>query len=493
MSWNGNRNPAPAPEPQIRQTKILATLGPASSKPNVTAQLVKAGVDAFRLNCSHSGMVELKHSVKLIRQTAAHARKALAIVMDLQGPRLRVGRLRNAEPVTLRKGGRVRITTHDVPGTETEISTNFRKLPRVVAKGSPILLDEGSIVLSVTRTTTSEVDCEIVQGGLLKEHKGINLPGADIDMPSLTPKDKRDLEMGIQLGIDHVALSFVREADDILRVRRMVMDAKSPVRIIAKIEHPLAIQHIDSILDAADGIMVARGDLAVELTAADVPTAQKLLVRKANEAGKTVIVATQMLDSMISRPNPTRAEASDVANAIFDGADVVMLSGETAVGQHPVEAVSIMSDIIRKAEASPFRYTNIPKGLTDSPRTGFAHALARASHDACRVTGAKAVVVFTLTGWSARVMSKYRPESPIYALTPLKETRSQLALYWGVTPLLCPLNKSTDAMIAKGESILTKAGYLRHGETILITAGGTAKHKASNMLKIHVLGSHTYR
>ena len=476
-----------------KMTKILATVGPASSNPETLRSLLRAGVNAFRLNCSHAKMSELKGAVDLIRRSSEQVNIPCSIVMDLQGPRLRVGRLRNGEPVKLEKGRRLRVTTIDMPGTDEEISTNFTKLPQTVTKGSQILLDDGTIVLQVTKVNKKDVETEIVVGGLLKEHKGINLPGAEIDLPALTEKDLADLEMGIKLNISHVALSFVRSPDDIGIARRMIEKAKSTMRIIAKIEHPLALIRIHPILDAADGIMVARGDLAVELSPADVPAAQKQLVRKANEAGKVCIVATQMLESMIHNPMPTRAEASDVANAIYDGADVVMLSGETAVGKYPVEAVTMMAEIIRKAETSPFKYNYIPRSLTDTKETGFAHALARAAHDACDVTGADAVVVYTLTGWSARVMSKFRPNAPIYALTPLKATFNQLALYWGVTPVICPLGKSTDAMIAVGERILIKAGHLRRGETALITAGGTAKHKASNMLKIQVIGSHTYR
>lgn len=487
MITNGNR---PA---QPKMTKILATLGPACAKPETLESMLKAGANAIRLNCSHSHISELANRVKLIRAVSARAQIPCAAVMDLQGPRLRVGRLRNGEPVTLTKGQRLVITTHDVPGTAEEISTNFRKLPQTVSKGSQILLDDGSIVLSVTKTRASEVECEVVVGGLLKEHKGINLPGAEIDLPALTPKDIKDLKAGLDLGISHVALSFVRSPNDVQRARKMIKDAGTTTRLIAKIEHPLALVRIHSILDAADGIMVARGDLAVELSPADVPAAQKQLVRKANEAGKLCIVATQMLESMIHNSTPTRAEASDVANAIYDGADVVMLSGETAVGHYPVEAVSMMAEIIRKAEASPFRYNLIPKGISDNSATGFANALARSAHDACLVTGAEAILVYTMTGWSARVMSKYRPAAPIYALTPLKETFNQLALYWGVTPVMCPLGKTTDQMLGFGERILRKAGLVRPGQTVLITAGGTAKHKASNMLKIQVIGSQTYR
>jgi pyruvate kinase len=404
-----------------------------------------------------------------------------------------VGRLRNGEPIELKKGAKTRISVHDLPGTAEEFSTSFKKLPSTVKKGMEIRLDDGTIVLSVVKTGESWVDCEVLIGGRLKEHKGINLPGADIDLPALTAKDLKDLEMGLKLGVDHVALSFVRSPDDILKARKLIKAAGAPTRIIAKIEHPLAIERIDDILDASDGIMIARGDLAVELSAAEVPAVQKTLVRKANDSGKLSIVATQMLESMISHAHPTRAEASDVANAIFDGADVVMLSGESAVGLYPVETVTVMADIIRRAEASPFRYKFIPHGLKDSPDTGFAHALARATHDACEVTRAKVVVVYTMTGWSARIMSKYRTHAPIMAMTPLKSTYHQLALYWGIEPMICPLGKSTDEMLGYGERLLLKSGVVKQGDTTLVTAGGTAKHKASNMLKVHVTGSLTYR
>ncbi len=476
-----------------KMTKILATLGPVSAKTDVMLDLISAGVDAFRLNCSHASINDLRRDVELIRSNSRLSRRATAVVMDLQGPRLRVGRLRNGEPVVLKKGARVRITTNDVPGTAEEISTKFKNLPNTVKKGLEIRLDDGTIILSVLKTGVDWVDCEILIGGTLKEHKGINLPGASIDLPALTTKDLRDLDMGLKLGIDHVALSFVRSPDDIVRARKIIKRAGLPTRVIAKIEHPDSIQRIDEILDVADGIMIARGDLAVELSAAEVPALQKMLVRKANDAGKLSIVATQMLESMIAHQQPTRAEASDVANAIFDGADVVMLSGETAVGLYPVETVSVMSDIIRKAEASNFRYRFIPHGLSDSPETGFAHALSRASHDACEVTGTKLVIVYTMTGWSARIMSKYRPKAPVIAMTPLKATYNQLALYWGMTPLICPLGKTTDEMLAYGERILMKNGLVKNGDTTLVTAGGTAKHKASNMLKVHVVGSLTYR
>jgi pyruvate kinase len=489
MKTNGTHPARPRP----KMTKILATLGPVSAKPEMMMRLLDAGVDAFRLNCSHASMDDLRRNVELIRSSARQARKAAAVVMDLQGPRLRVGRLRNGEPIQLKNGARTRITVHDIPGTAQEFSTSFKKLPKAVKKGMQIRLDDGSIVLEVKRIGTDWVDCEVVIGGALKEHKGINLPGAHIDLPALTRKDLRDLDMGIQLGVDHVALSFVRSPDDIVRARRIIQKAGLPTRLIAKIEHPDAIADIDRILDAADGIMVARGDLAVELSAAEVPALQKMLVRRANDAGKLSIVATQMLESMIGHQHPTRAEASDVANAIYDGADVVMLSGESAVGLYPVETVTVMADIIQKAEASNFRYKFIPHGLNDTPDTGFAHALARASHDACEVTGTKLVVVYTMTGWSARIMSKYRPKAPIVGMTPLKATYNQLALYWGIRPTLCPLGKTTDEMLAYGERILLKNGLVKNGETTLVTAGGTAKHKASNMLKVHVVGSLTYR
>ncbi len=476
-----------------KKTKILATLGPASSSAEMMEKLLKAGANAFRLNCSHAPMERLAPLVKKIRIASAKTKIPCSIVMDLQGPRLRTGNLEGGQPISLVAGNRIRITTKPLMGTAREISTDFKKLPQTVSIKSKILLDDGSKVLQVVKKGSDFVECEVIVGGMLAEHKGMNLPGADIDLPALTPKDIRDLKVGIEIGISHVALSFVRRPEDVMLARKTIEAASSHMSIIAKIEHPLGIKNLDEILKLADGLMVARGDLAVELSPAEVPSLQKQMIKKANELGKIGIVATQMLESMISKPTPTRAEASDVANAIYDGADVVMLSAETAAGKYPLEAVSMMTDIIQKAENSPFRYTNIPHGMNDNYKTGFANALARAAHDACDVTGADAVIVYTMTGWSAKVMSKYRPNAPIYALTPRQATFNQLALYWGITPVISPLGKSTDQMLATGEQNLLKSGLIKKGQTALITAGGTAKHKASNMLKIMVIGSQTYR
>ncbi len=476
-----------------KKTKILATLGPSSSSVEMMEKLLKAGANAFRLNCSHAPMEKLAPLVRRIRTASEQTKIPCSIVMDLQGPRLRIGNLEGGRPVSLIPGRRIRITTRPILGTSAEIPTDFKKLPQAVSIHSKILLDDGSKILQVIKKGNDFVDCKVIVGGTLAEHKGMNLPGADIDLPALTHKDIQDLKVGIKMGISHVALSFVRRPEDVLLARRIIEAAGSHMSIIAKIEHPLGIKNLDQILKFADGLMVARGDLAVELSPAEVPSLQKQMIKKANELGKIGIVATQMLESMISNPNPTRAEASDVANAIYDGADVVMLSAESAVGKYPVEAVSMMADIIQKSEASPFRYTNIPHGMNDNYKTGFANALARAAHDACEVTGANAVIVYTMTGWSAKVMSKYRPNAPIYALTPLAATFHQLALYWGITPVISPLGKSTDQMLATGEKNLLKKGLIKKGQTALITAGGTAKHKASNMLKIMVIGSQTYR
>ncbi len=476
-----------------KKTKILATLGPASSSVEMMEKLLKAGANAFRLNCSHAPMEKLAPMVRNIRIASEKIKIPCSIVMDLQGPRLRIGNLEGGSPVSLIPGNRIRITTRKILGTYTEIPTDFKKLPQSVSLKSKILLDDGSKILQVVKKGDDFIDCEVIVGGMLAEHKGMNLPGADIDLPALTHKDIQDLKVGIKLGISHVALSFVRRPEDVLMARKIIEAANSHMSIIAKIEHPLGIKNLDQILQFADGLMVARGDLAVELSPAEVPSLQKQMIRKANELGKIGIVATQMLESMISKPTPTRAEASDVANAIYDGADVVMLSAESAVGKYPLEAVSMMTDIIQKSEASPFRYTNIPHGMNDNYKTGFANALARAAHDACDVTGANAVIVYTMTGWSAKVMSKYRPNAPIYALTPLQATFNQLALYWGITPVISPLGNSTDQMLATGEKNLLKQGLIKKGQTALITAGGTARHKASNMLKIMVIGSQTYR
>ena len=476
-----------------KRAKILATLGPASANPKVMTELLHAGANAFRLNCSHASAQELSSTIHLIRKVSAQCRIPAGIVLDLQGPRLRTGRLRSGESVMLKKGEKFTITTDDVPGTEEIVSTTYRDLPKVVARGSRILLDEGNIELHVLKTSARDVVCEIIVGGLLKEHKGINLPGALINLPALTSKDHRDLQWGLNLGVDYVALSFVKDSKDIEVARRVLKTNGSHALLIAKIERPEAIVKIHGILDAADGIMVARGDLGVELSASDVPVVQKLLVGKANDAGKTVIVATQMLESMIHSQNPTRAEASDVANAIFDGADAVMLSAESAVGVNPPRAVRVMAEIIQKAESSTFAMHKPPAKFVQDPRLSgdYVHALARAATAACEESHAKAVVAFTLTGWSARIMAKYRPPVPIFGMTPDKKTLCQLSLQWGITPIVAPLMKTTDSMIQHGERILTKQGYLNRSDIVIVMAGGTAKHKASNMIKIHPLGAYS--
>lgn len=474
-----------------KRTKILATLGPASNDPKTMTSLLHAGVNAFRLNCSHASLSELSDVIGRIRRVSSAAKHPVAIVLDLQGPRLRTGRLRNGEPVELAKGRPFTITTDDVPGTSEIVSTNYRDLTKVIQKGKRILLDEGNIELQVMKVSPRDVLTEVVVGGRLKEHKGINLPGTDINLPAVTEKDRRDLEWGLALGVDYVALSFVQDAEDILMARKVIRAKGSKSLVIAKIERPAAIARIHGILESADGIMVARGDLAVEISASDVPVVQKLLVGKANESGKTVIVATQMLESMIHNQIPTRAEASDVANAIFDGADAVMLSAETAVGVNPVNAVRVMSDIITKAESSAFAYRKAPKHLPTDQGGGFAYALARAVTPAVEESKAKAVVVFTLTGWSARIMAKYRPPVPIFALTPKRDVFNQMALQWGVVPIVSPLTNSTDSMIQHGERLLMNGGFLKKGDVVIVMAGGTAKHRASNMIKIHALGNYT--
>lgn len=468
-----------------KRAKILATLGPASSSPEKIRGLIEAGVDAIRINCSHAKLEGLAQDVKLIRRAAESAGRPISILMDLQGPRLRTGRLRNGQPVPLQPGKKVMICLHDIPGTDEVISTNYRELPRVVKKGGRILLDDGTIELKVLRTSPDEVECEVLVGGMLKEHKGLNVPGAQIGLPALTAKDKRDLEWGMKLAVDFIALSFVKCAEDVEKAKHAIKEAGSHAMVIAKIERADALDQIKPILDAADGLMVARGDLAVELSAPEVPVIQKQLVHMAQQNAKMVIVATQMLESMISHQQPTRAEASDVANAIFDGTDAVMLSGETAVGLYPQVTVRTMADIIHKAERSPFTRLDLPRIQENN---GFAHALSRAAVAACAESQAKAIVVFTLTGWSAKVMAKYRPPVPIYAMTPNPRVLQQLGLVWGVIPLICPLSAHTDTMIQKGEEILLKSTKLKTGDTVIVMAGGTAKHRASNTIKIQTLG-----
>ena len=465
-----------------KRTKIIATIGPASSSPGVIAKLIRSGMDAARLNFSHGDRKDHTRRLKLIRQEAARADKHIAIIQDLQGPKLRVGVVQN-DAVTLKRGDTVMISTRKTIGTSRMFSVTYPRLTKDLKAGDTVLLDDGRLELRVVKKSVHALSCRIIRGGVLKSHKGVNLPGAVLSLPSLSIKDREDLRFGVRQGVDYIALSFVRTANDIIRTRRFIQSLGADIPIIAKIEKPDAILNLEEIIRAADGVMVARGDLGVEMSPEQVPLLQKLIIRACNEAEKPVITATQMLESMIESHQPTRAEASDVANAILDGTDCVMLSGETAVGKFPVQAVAVMARIAEQAETSLEALP--PDKHISGPDESIAHAACRAAAE----QRAHAIVTFTQSGSTALMVSKHRPGMCVIAPTPFEQIARKVSLYWGVTPVILKTKKTTDDMITSVERIMLKKKLARPRDLILITAGvpiGVAG--STNMLKIHRIG-----
>ena len=456
------------------KTKIVCTLGPASSNVPTLVRLIAGGMDVARLNFSHGTHEEHLTAFRNVRAASAQTGQTIAILQDLQGPKIRIGDLQ-APVVELIAGKETVIATDGQPGTAERLSTTFANLPSDVSTGEIILLDDGKIRLKVLAINGREVRCVILVGGKLSPHKGINLPGVAVSAPSYTAKDLDDLAFGLSNDIDYVALSFVRTADDIRQLRREITERQKSVQtlvgVIAKIEKPQAIDDLDAIIAEADGIMVARGDLGVELPPEDVPMLQKRIINKCNRVGKPVIVATQMLESMIQNPTPTRAETSDVANAVVDGCDAVMLSGETSVGAYPVEAVEIMNRIIVKVESER-------AGLTETVIVPPAelgekhHALGRAACMLADHLKAAAIVTLTHSGETARVLSRYRPDPPIIALTLAPGTLRMLNLFWGVRGFVIEsLSADSDAALQQIQERLVKEGVVRRGDSMVLLAG----------------------
>jgi pyruvate kinase len=475
--------------PIQRRAKIVATLGPASNSEPVFRDLVRAGVDVVRLNFSHGTHEEKLALIQMIRKVSREERKPLCILCDLQGPKIRTSKLKDHQPVMLKAGGRLTITPRDVPGTASLVGTTFKTLAENVEQGSRILLSDGLIELRVHEVVGADVVCEIINGGMLGENKGINLPGIPVRVPSLTEKDSEDLEFALKAGVDAVAVSFVRTAEDVRLVRNRVSAYGSETWIIAKLEKPQAIEHLDSILLAADGIMVARGDLGVEVPPEKVPAIQKHIIRRAGEYFKPVITATQMLESMIENPRPTRAEVSDVANAVYDGTDAVMLSGESAVGKYPVEAVAMMARIVSEAEHH-IKEDHLNEPLIRQTRLSIAETICEATAHAADDLDLRGIALFTESGATARQLSKYHPTAPIFALSPIDITINRLNLLWGTTPIRCPKVNSTEALVEVAENLLEQHGYVRNREVIAIVAGTRTKSGSTNFLRLHVLGEH---
>jgi len=474
---------------QGNPTKIVCTLGPACDSEDMIRRLMAAGMDVARLNFSHGDHDTHRRTFESIRKVAGEGAEHVAILADLQGPKIRIGELAGHKPVHLREGEEVIIDARAEAGDASRLSTTYDHIAADTEPGQRILLDDGLVELRVLSATDTEVHCEVVYGGELREHASMNLPGAAISAPSLTEKDREDLAFALELGADYVALSFVRSADDVRTIKRVIADADRNTPVVAKLEKPEALEELGDVVRAADAIMVARGDLAVETSPADVPVLQKHIIAECRRQRVPVITATQMLESMREHPRPTRAEASDVANAIFDGSDAVMLSGETAIGKYPVEATAMMRRIAATAEAEGMRTDFDLEPLAPRELYGFADAVSRAAVETAENLGAVVLVAFTQSGSTARLASKCRPKMPILAATPLPETARRCNLYWGVQPLLIEPTEDTDEMIESIERALVRLGMASEGDVVIITAGTPiGKRGSTNMMRVHVIG-----
>ena len=471
----------------MRKAKILVTLGPASREPEIVQQLISAGANGVRINMSHGTHAEKVVDIERARAAAKKLDKPIAVLVDLSGPKIRTGELKDDQPVQLKPGSQFTITTRAVPGDEHQVSTNYQDLPRVVKQGTRLLLDDGALSLIVESTTDTDVICRVIDGGLLGERKGINLPGVELPIDSLTEKDMVDLKWAVEQDADYIALSFVRRASDCERAKKLIKEEGGRAPLIAKIEKAEAIDHLDEIIAAADGIMVARGDLGVETSVELVPVYQKRIIERSIKAGKMVITATQMLQSMVTNPRPTRAEASDVANAVWDGTDCVMLSNETATGAHPVQAISTMCRIIESAEGID---QPADRAVTWSGRQSgrVSRALCEAAAFASSEMGTRVTAVFTASGRMARRLSSLRHEQRIIALTHLPEVVSELSLIWAVEPLLVVKARSTEEMLNIGEQRLLEARAVEKGETIVVMAGRLSGLGLSSSVTIFTVG-----
>ncbi len=468
----------------MRRAKIVCTMGPAVEAPEKVDQLIAAGMNMARLNLSHGGYPEHQARLDAVRAAAAKAGKAVAILVDLQGPKIRLARFENG-PHDLARGDIFTITTDEVPGTKERVGTTYKGLPGDCKPGDRILIDDGKVTVEVVEVKGNDVVTKCIEPGAVSNNKGINLPGVAVSVPALSEKDREDLRWGLRAGADFIALSFVRNAKDIEDVHR-IMDEEGIRRpVIAKIEKPQAVDNLEEIVAAFDGIMVARGDLGVEMPIEEVPLVQKRCITLARDAAKPVIVATQMLDSMITNSRPTRAESTDCANAVLDGADALMLSGETSVGDFAIEAVATMARIIERTEE--VMLDRIP-ALSHAPRTK-GGAITKAAVDVGAIVDAKYLVAFTQSGDSARRMSRLRSPIKILALTPETSVYNQLALSWGVEPMITPMVSHTDEMVKQVDAILIDSSRVQKGENVIIVAGSPPGIPGStNAMRVHRVG-----
>ncbi|MBZ5655150.1 MAG: pyruvate kinase [Acidobacteriia bacterium] len=471
----------------MRRAKIICTIGPACDSEECIRDLMNLGMDVARLNFSHGTHAEHAGRIRRLRRVARSLKRTICILQDLQGPKIRTGRLKNGKPVELGTGSVLTITPRKVPGTAALISTDFAGLAREVEPGARVLLSDGRIELRVRAIHGDDVECEVRNGGMLAEHQGINLPGAAVSIPALTEKDKLDLKFGLAHGVDAVALSFVRSADDLRMAHELMRKYGKSVPIVAKLEKPQAIERLEEILEAANAVMIARGDLGVELPPEQVPIIQKRVIQRAALWRRPVITATQMLESMTENPRPTRAEASDVANAIFDGTDVVMLSGETASGRYPRETVAMMVRIIIEAETSMAKMPSAQR-RRENHRYSVAETICESIAHAAEDLHMGAIAVFTESGDTARMLSKHRPKATIYAFSRHLEVCNRMNAFWGVHPIHKDKWNSAEAMVQTAEKELLPKGLLRPGDVLGLVAGTKLTSGATNFMRLHTVG-----
>ena len=472
----------------MRRTKIVCTIGPATRSPEALRQLIEAGMNVARLNFSHGTHAQHAEVITSLREIARDLDTPLALLQDLSGPKVRVGNIAG-DGVTLRPGAEITLTLEDVPGDEQQINLPVPEIFEAVTVGTHLMLDDGLMELRVKAKRSGTLVCDVVVGGLLTSHKGVNVPGVSLPIAAVTDKDLQDLRFGIAQKVDYVAASFVRTSSDIAVLRGVCEAARAKIPIIAKIEKHEAIHNIDSIMEAVDGIMVARGDLGVEVPIDEVPVIQKMLIHKANRAGKPVITATQMLDSMIRNPRPTRAEVTDVANAIFDGTDAVMLSGETAVGLYPFETVRMMAKIASHTEGSLDFAKILDEKMRVDTGQSITGAIGQATCDIAQDLDCTAILTASATGRTARVVSRFRPRAPIICATNRQETYNRLALVWGVHPVMVEIAGDSDGMMQACIDAAEQTGMVKTDDVVVLTGGvPVGRPGSTNFLKIHRIG-----
>ena len=474
--WSGRKAAAGG---RMKKTKIICTMGPRTMDKIILKELIAGGMNVARFNFSHGSYEEHAERIALVRQVSEQLGIPVALMLDTKGPEIRTGLLKDGKKVSLEQGKEFTLYTEEREGDETGCSITYQQLVYDVRKGDTILIDDGLIGLEVQRVSADKIECIIKNGGELGERKGVNVPNVKIHLPGVTQKDREDILFGIEQGVDYIAASFVRNSDCIMDIREILEDNHGrDIGIIAKIENAEGVENIDEILDAADGIMVARGDLGVEIPADQVPHIQKKIIHKCNRKCKPVVTATQMLDSMIRNPRPTRAEAGDVANAIYDGSDAIMLSGETAMGKYPVEAVRMMAKIAETTEAH-LDYSNLQKLNKKQRKKDISMAVGFASVSTAEILKASCLVVPTMTGYTARMISSLRPKTPIYAISPSEQAVRRMQLYWGVYAMPCETEDSTRHMITNSMKIILRRKLIKKGELAVFTAGDPATNMVS--------------